>query len=393
MPRHTPAYVTLWRTIVGLSIYILFIPPVLASDAISYRARFQPSGSLFHNGLLLILAALIIPFISSTIHEIGHILGAQIARMPVHTLLLGPFHWYKQNGRWHFRFQFTLSPFNGLTACAPPSQDNLRRRLLIFIGGGPLASFLLALLCYYFFNQIGYQPFSSNYLWLQESIAALGLISGFMFLIAMRPAYYSFNFPTDANRLITLIQNGPRAKRWFHLLAIEGEARNGKRPSAWTRYYVQQAIQYADRVTLYDDISARLLAYYWALDMDLIPEASQLLKQAQTMDSGWITPHTPTLALETAYFLATHEQEQEQASRWLKQVKQARHGQPRQYRALAAVALANGELDTAATAIQAGQASLNRFPNIGLAQFETKLLTNLEEQLQQAQDHELSTHS
>jgi len=80
------------------------------------------------------------------IHEGGHALGGGSSMKLIH-FVVGPFRWQRIGEKWKFEFRpSTLLSFPGGTAVVPSDLNNFRRRKIIQVAAGPIASVVTGLL-------------------------------------------------------------------------------------------------------------------------------------------------------------------------------------------------------------------------------------------------------
>ncbi len=124
---------------VGLfSLYCLLFT-VAAGILFSVLDRQTTAGPLFLNLALL----QVFLFLSTVLHEIGHILGAGIAGLRVFGIEIGHGRTLAEFRFAGLRWQFRAFPFGGFAHASPRSSDLGRLRLSVFILGGPVINALL----------------------------------------------------------------------------------------------------------------------------------------------------------------------------------------------------------------------------------------------------------
>jgi hypothetical protein len=368
----------LWNWLFNLAIYVVLCLVVLNRSRILIWTRLAPGSSLFTSWPVLAAAIILILFLAATIHELGHLLAGRFVGLQFHLLVVGPLRIVRDGPA--LRLSFNKGAlFNGLAASFPREGDDnrrLRRRMLVFALGGPLASLALAALAgYLFFPLNANRAFTAANAWLIESAGIMALVSSVVFLTSMRPGHYYNGLPADGGRIITLLRNGPEARRWCALLALNGADIHGQRPRTWDEALIQQGLSVAD--TSFDSLSARILAYQWALDSGRIIYAGALLDEALATWTTWVSVGRARLVLEKAYFLARHHADPAGARFWLDRVRRGQQAHPWQRRAEAAVLLLEGRKEEAQAQAQAGLAALQREPLSGVVQAEADWLKEI----------------
>jgi hypothetical protein len=88
-------------------------------------------------GILIAIAPVLL-FVQVVIHEL--VLMALLARLRVLRVKLGPLLVRFADRRIHFQFDWSLNQPIGYVAAVPLDDHAIRSRMMVFIGGGPLAS-------------------------------------------------------------------------------------------------------------------------------------------------------------------------------------------------------------------------------------------------------------
>lgn len=366
--------ITLWRWLLSLTIYAVFIAAGLNYGRVVTRARLAPAGSLLRSPLLVVLALFLLLLAMALVHEAGHLVAGRLAAFRFHLLVVGPLQVWREKGRLRWRLRRRFAPFSGQAASLPIVDHNLSRRLLLFALGGPLATLLLVVVAgaVLLFFPDSFNLFSP-WLWVQEIAAFVAAAGTVFFATAMSPRRYSGGLPTDGSRVATLLQGGARTDRWCALVLLESAGVLGRRPRDWDPALIRRATAVPDG--RYDDLAARLLAYQHALDAVEITLAGRILHEARSLRIAWHVPLQATLILESAYFRAFHRGDPAEARTWLDQIRRGRNQNVRLNRAVAAVRLAEGDPAGALNAAREGLALLEEEFNRGLAQAEREWLT------------------
>ncbi len=175
------------------------------------------------NGLLIIPAL----YVSIAIHEIGHLVAGTLVGLDTGGIAIGGFVFAKSGKNWTFRFDrrmWVSGFFKPLTPAAafPPA------RFAWMIGGGPLASFALAVVCFLIY------VYSGNGIW--DSFGSLFWLALFTLIISSVPFSSGLN-KSDGARLWLLLRRPDQARSWIALLALHTEEAKGLRPREWNPEY------------------------------------------------------------------------------------------------------------------------------------------------------------
>lgn len=333
---------TIWRWIFNLSILGIFLLIIFNRFDLSIHIYLAGESSLLNNFGLLVTAVILILFFTSTIHELGHLLAGRLAHLKFHLLIIGPLHIARSKTGVSFGWQWGNAMFNGLAACIPEEMDDLRRRMLYFAAGGPLASFLLMI-------GAGLVAFSLNenrvvqreYFWMWECALFTTIVSYFFFLTSMKPGMYHTGLPADGSRILMLLRNDLEAERWCALVALNSADIQGVRPFAWDDHLLHFSTKLEDHS--YDYLMLNLMQYQALLDKGDIEQSLHVLDHIMQLQIAWESGVRALLALEQAYIYGRYYQDAAKAEDWLRQVKQNRSQQALQLRAETAVLFAQNK--------------------------------------------------
>ena len=242
------------------------------------------------------------------VHELGHVVGGRLAGFRFLLLLVGPAKLQRtpQGLRWGWNFRANVA--GGLACMLPEDGRNLRRRMALFIAGGPVASLALAVgaglggwAWYGTFTPLA--PPSYGAMLGALGLIITGVVSLGLFVVSALPATAS-GFPTDGRRLALLTQTGERAEREAALTMLVGLALAGRR----ARDYPAELVAC---VTNHDDASSfglmgKLMGYYHALDRGDAARAGALL--AEVVAGAEVLPQMTreVVHAEQAYWWAVH---------------------------------------------------------------------------------------
>jgi hypothetical protein len=158
-------------------------------------------------------------------HEVGHLLGGLSQGMRFLMLIVGPLGWHASASGPRFEWNTNLALMGGLAAALPTQVGTaLRRQSMMLVAGGPLASFVLAMVA------LGVALVSG------PRMAAYGTFvaatSFGIFLITLMPVR-SGGFLSDGMQIWDLLQGGSASIEKNALLQIFVQSRDGVRPRDW----------------------------------------------------------------------------------------------------------------------------------------------------------------
>jgi hypothetical protein len=289
-------------TLLGLP---LLRPPLLALSSLgSVRA--------------LVVALLVIPTLalgaSLAAHECGHLLAAW----------LGGFRLIFRTGGGTGDYD-TMQGFYscpglrmGIMRLEPgrmdQTRDQLRRRLLFLVMGGPLASLLMPPILEisaYLANTQALGTFSIHV------FSALSLLVGIAELI---PDTGKGNF-SDGARILMLLKKDPSAERWLTILQLQLALARGEHPRGWNEVSVLQSVAIDDDSR--DAVTADWLAYLWAAERQDITSATKYLEEALAAPvfASAAAELRDRLFVEAAVFQAWFREDTAKAKFWAGQIR------------------------------------------------------------------------
>lgn len=214
-----------------------------------------------------------VPFLLLEIiaHESGHVLAGRVVGFRFLYCTIGPLKITSTGRGLEFGYNENWRKMAGSAASVPTYWHDIRRREMIMVAGGPIASLLLgsgalavSLLT------AGSNPTHSLF-----QVAAF--VSLFSFAANVLPLK-SGGFLSDGARIKMLALGGPAAERYCALVALVGAAKSGQRPRDWNPEWITHATLPADGSL--DDIAGNHVGYYWAADIGDVGRAGRLLDRA-----------------------------------------------------------------------------------------------------------------
>lgn len=267
-------------------------------------------------GLALTGALVIFLFVS--VHEAGHVLGGKLAGFRFFLFVVGPLQIQRLSDRLEVRLNRNLALAGGLAGCVPQGSWKLRRRTLLMVAGGPLASLVTGGAALLLHRALGLRGLSPDHglaaLYGAQALLMYGggsLAVGFGTLIPARAS----GFLTDGARLLQLAWGGAKAERDVALLAFVAFSQAGQRPRDWDPSLIEPAEALADG-SLFEGM-AHLLLYNRALDCGDLAAARAHLKRTLALAKKLPTVLHTTLWLEAAWFEAAYRRDAAAAQRWL----------------------------------------------------------------------------
>lgn len=266
----------------------------------------------------LVLACLPVIFLFLAAHEAGHLLGGRLAGFRFLLFIVGPLKIHRERDRIRLELNRSAGLAGGIAACVPEDARDLRRRTLMMVAGGPLASLVTGAFALGLFFGLDLQglPPESGLAALYGSVALLMFGGGSLGigLVTLIPGRTS-GFWTDGARILQLLRGGPQAERDVALMALIASSQAGRRPRDWDGALVEQALSLED-ASLFE-VLARMLVSARDLDRDDFESARRHLERALSL-AGELPPTVrPGLLLEAAWFEAAVRGDAGAARRWL----------------------------------------------------------------------------
>lgn len=281
-----------------------------------FRSLVETSSGAFPFWAILLLpvaAALV----AGAVHEIGHFAASFFAGFRVTQIRVGPVYLGKNPrcGEPYCGDVLTLGPWV-FESRANSQAALLRRRLMVLVLGGPLASLLLALLLE--LTLILAQPSFLAGFALQIGAAFSALLG----VAALLPDVNRRGNFSDGARLLMLLKNNEKAERWLSNILCQTALNQGRHPRDWNEGSVARAAAVNDDSR--DAFVSRWLAYLWAAERQDITCATKYLEGA--LESlKFATPRLRDhLFLEAAVFQAWFRDNPSKALFWVYRIRSKR---------------------------------------------------------------------
>lgn len=320
--------------------------------------------------LLWVIPALVV--LDVLVHELGHLLLGWCAGFRFERICVGPLVIHRLRDGWTWTLRATQAWDGGFAGALPSDARHIRPNLLLFIAGGPLASFLLFAGCLMLFFT---SPGAAWAGW-AEPIGLLGAWSLVTCVMNLLPAQ-SRTVLTDGAWLAELATGSAAGRRHCALYAMAASEHATQRPAEWHPRWIAQALTPADAVP--ERVTALVLAYVHHLDRGDIAQAGGALDDAVTLQHR-LPPCdiTRLLWLERAYFLARYRRDPLSArDAW----ERAAYGLPVEQALLlrteCALLVAEGDTRTASDLLAAASALLPAEDPPGMARYEFDRLRDL----------------
>jgi hypothetical protein len=306
------------------------------------------------------------------VHELGHLALGWCAGFRFERICVGPLVIHRLRDGWSWTLRPARALDGGFAGALPASTRHIRPNLLLFIAGGPLASFLLFAGCLMLFLT---SPGAAWAGW-AEPIGLLGAWSFVTCLMNLIPSQ-SRAVLTDGAWLAELAAGSAAGRRHCALYAMAASEHAAQRPADWHPRWIAQALAPADPTP--ERVTALVLAYVHHLDRGDTTQAGRALDDAVTLQHRLPNNDvTRQLWLERAYFLARHRRDPLSArAAWDRAAQGLPVEQTLLLRAECALLVAEGDTRSASDLLAAASALLPAENPPGMAAFEFDRLRDL----------------
>jgi hypothetical protein len=278
------------------------------------------------------------------VHEAGHLLAA-----------------------WFAGFRFASSPESaaarelygirgfelGLLKLEMPETNQLPRRLLWVMMGGPAASFVAPLVLEGIAGQARPRPLYAL------SIHALSAMSVLLGLAELLPDAGKGIF-SDGARILMLLRNDAASRRWLCNLHLVRALMRGQHPRGWEEetLLIATAIQDDTR----DAVNAHWLGYLWAAELQNVTSSAKFLEEALAVPEWAAGGLRNRLCLEAAVFQAWFREDSIKARVWIQQIGKGKLSPVQQARLEVAMLWSEGRLFDAWEKLENYFAALRQVP-------------------------------
>ncbi len=214
------------------------------------------------------IALLFIPacFLVIGVHEAGHALAGVAMNFDFRMYVVGPLLWDKETTGWKFKWNKNVNTFGGMVICIPPPSDDLNKRFSAYAAGGPLASFLMAVLAYGAYHVLaGFAVSGAGTIVVSNILYIISILSAIIFIITMIPVH-SGGFSSDGARMLRMWRGGDTARFEIMLLNIISASMAGTRPSHYSLEDLEEAQLLAEKIDAPMSVYLQYYFYYRALD-------------------------------------------------------------------------------------------------------------------------------
>ena len=303
--------------------------------------------------LAILLGYFTINLVVAVVHEFGHWLAGRSVGFRLTFLAIGPLWLKRDSGRWKLRWRRHLT--GGLILMSIDRVRRVRRRLLIWVAGGPIASLTAgtAALISCRAEKIGGNPAIGLPM---AGFAILSLLAGIQSLRRVRFGHYA----GDGMLFRTLLRSYGGAKQQIAAHALYMLKNRGVDRSLWSRRWMAMAATPTEILTT--TFHTDWLKYELTAD----PETAAQCLERCLAASGPLSPeereeNLDELFLECAIFMAWHRHDAHKAEVWFKRAAHPeRTSAVTRRKAEVALDWAHGDFDKALAGVKQGYESIQQ---------------------------------
>lgn len=259
---------------------------------------------------LFLLALGATPFFALALHEVGHFVAGKLVGFDVRAFL-GPVVVSQERGKVHLALRKQDAAIGFMCArIITRSVRKLRKKLVFFVAGGPLADLLSVVVITII---LGVGTLHGLPAWFKAIAVYWGVVSGIQLGGLFLTRSYHGLVP-DGARLRMLARSPENARRWMSILAVDMQRLSGLRPKFWRRTWVQAAGNGKDAT--YDAFYGCWQAYVWANDCEDENRAGRHLEAC--LQNVRIAPKSfrEALIAEASVFHAWFRHDAEKSQKW-----------------------------------------------------------------------------
>ncbi len=236
-------------------------------------------GLPLHDSPMIYIQYLAATLLVLFLHEGGHAVAGILMRMKVTAFIVGPFRWTLEDGRWLFEFRaLDIVSFLGAAGVVPAEMTNFRRRKLVQVAAGPVASLLTGALAVFAILHAPGHAWAGGWRVLAY-FATISLVVAFLNFIPFKlgSAY------SDGAKLYQLRRDGLWADYHRLIAAIHATKVTELRPRDYDVATAERAAGTIARGA--DELNMHLCAYAHYLDCGQLSEARTALLKAESLCS------------------------------------------------------------------------------------------------------------
>jgi hypothetical protein len=311
------------------------------------------------------------------IHEAGHTLAGMSLGMKLITFAVGPFQWWRGNGKWKFLFH-PGRLLIGQTLVVPTRIDDFRRRKLLQVAAGPAASGAAAGMALLVLLLSPGRPWEREW----PVIAVFANISALVGLLNLVPFAIGGGY-SDGAKLYQLWRGGLWAN-YHRTLAIACSIQVTRlRPRDYDIVTIEQAAGTIARGR--DELFMHLCAYGYYLENGRFDEAAASIAKAESLCEQSAIEPAPEWYSVFVFAIAFLRRDAAVAGRWWERLEANKSCRPEEnWSSRSALLLSEGQLDEAEEAWHKAMDWASQLPASGYAEAQGNCLRLLRQALDES---------
>jgi hypothetical protein len=257
-------------------------------------------GRMLPGDSLVVLALVPAFFFAVLLHELGHVAAGLMAGLDFRRVLVGGLMFTREPRGYRLRFAGKGIMAGGITVMIPRGPEQIRRKYLLFVAGGPVVTLLL-------FVPAALLPWGT-------ATAALLFVNLFLAAFCLIPMKTG-GFYNDAKAIGILRRESPDADRLsavLYLLALDGQA---VAPHKWPAEVVAKTLAEGGHNEF--RTAARIVAHLYAQDALPPAEVAAALENALSVSHEMSASQRASYFAEAAFFQGVTNRNAELARAWL----------------------------------------------------------------------------
>jgi hypothetical protein len=300
--------------------------------------------------LLIVTGYLLLTFALIAIHELGHILAGWSVGLRLQSIGIGPLQIEREVDNWRLGLRPHL--VTGFTSMSFDRILRMRQRLIVFLVGGPIASFLTSVIAFSILPMI--EQKSS----LLPIVGWAGVLSFLIVIINLHPKRFGRDV-SDGLKLKILLKSREGTKQLIAIHALAMLKNRNLDPAQCNRRWIRVAF------------SGPLVQNTWFADMQAYKEsvdssptsAAEYLERCLARSALLDSKARDELILEATVFTAWYRDDTAKADEWYKRAVTAEHAGPlARVRVEVALHCIHRRFDEALTKCQEGILLIQKLP-------------------------------
>ena len=303
------------------------------------------------------VSALAAFYLMLALHELGHGAAGLAVGFRLRSYRVGPLLFNRP-----FRVSLYSGPgalVNGVAELIPVATDNLARRGVAMVLGGPAANFLSAIV-------VLLLPFPITVF--SVLFVVFSLVNGVNDLFP----FESRLGVSDGRRIWMLLRQPELGERWLALLHLGGELTDGVLPEALSGDYLAKAVAVRDDSA--DTVTAHAIAYSAAFHQHMDSDAAQRLETCLAFAGRAVPLVREALISDAAVFQARRRKRADLADQWLAAIPTTTPNPWLRSRAEAAIMEAKGDVAGAFRKLTELEPFINSIPSPAQREAQLQLL-------------------